>query len=161
MKDVGDRSDAFKKKAMQSLKEAGVLGDDLSSPEARRLLTGIDEVSADYSQNYAKIVGDESGKLDKEEWKRKFEQYESDMLKVMSEWGKGVKSGKNDQESYDAAIEANKETAARVRDFDSSLTVSSLGSSASRYWSELTEGEKNVWQFTKSLYKFGESALST
>lgn len=90
--DISQRRESFRQKAVERFRAAGALGDDVSSPEARRLMDGINEVAADYVTNYAKISGDETGKLDKDSWNKKFNDYENDMLDFMSRWASNVKS---------------------------------------------------------------------
>lgn len=58
MEDVSNRSKAFREKAVNEFRALNVLGTDTSSPDARRIINGINEVAQDYAMNYSKIAGD-------------------------------------------------------------------------------------------------------
>ena len=136
---------------------------DTSSPEARRLLDGINEVAADYVMNYSKIASDD-GSLDKDAWNKQFQQYEADMLAFMKQWAVNVKNGMDDQQAYDEATKNNEELLQRVKKFDRDLTIESLSSPISKYWDKVTSDEEENKGFVKTgtnAVKAGLAALST
>lgn len=90
-KGLTERRDAFKQKAIEAFRKSGALGYDVSAPDARKMLDGIDEVAADYVGNYAKIVGDDTGYLDKTKWNQRFDEYEADMLASMTQWAEQIR----------------------------------------------------------------------